>query len=425
MTAQLRQVGDPTSLLDDEQVRGLIGEALGGPEWDGRSVLVLVPDSTRTAPVPLVVDTIVRALSARASRLTILVALGTHQPMDDSALEAHLGVSLSSLQGRGVEVHNHQWADPTTFADLGTLPAEEVAVLSGGRLSEPVPVRVNRLAVEHDVVLIAGPVFPHEVVGFSGGNKYLFPGIGGQEIIDQSHWLGALLTSRDIIGTLGTTPVRALIDRAAALVPAERYCLAMVVQSGSTRLHAITAGPPEQAWAAAARVSAQVHVRYVDRPYARVLAIVPPMYPDMWTAAKGMYKLEPVVADGGELVLYAPHVQEFSVTHGALLAEIGYHCRDYFLGQWDRFAAYPGGVLAHSTHLKGGGTWDPVAGERPRISVVLATGISAEQCAKHALEYRDPLDVDAAEWRADPDSLVVDKAGEVLYRLSDPGAAVE
>jgi nickel-dependent lactate racemase len=192
----------------------------------------------------------------------------------------------------------------------------------------------------------------------------------------------------------------------------------MVVQTGSMRLHALTAGTPERAWAAAAEVSAQVHVRYVERPYDRVLAVVPPMYPDMWTAAKGMYKLEPVVADGGELVLYAPHVREFSVTHGALLAEVGYHCRDYFLGQWDRFAGFPGGVLAHSTHLKGAGSWDAETGEHPRISVVLATGIDAERCAQHALGHRDPASVDLDAWRADPGALVVEKAGEVLYRLT-------
>jgi len=419
----LRQIGGPAGLLDEGQVRAFVGEALGGPELDGRSVLLLVPDGTRTAPVPLVLDAVLRALLGRATRITVLVALGTHQPMDDAALESLLGVPVNVLQEQGVEVRNHEWTDPTTFADLGTLTAEEVAALSGGRLREPVPVRVNRLVLEHDVVLIAGPVFPHEVVGFSGGNKYLFPGVGGQEIIDLSHWLGALISSREIIGTLGTTPVRALIDRAAALVPAARLCLAMVVQTGGTRLHAMTTGTPEQAWAAAARVSSQVHVRYADRPYAKVLAVVPAMYADMWTAAKGMYKLEPVVADGGELVLYAPHVREFSVTHGELLAEVGYHCRDYFLGQWERFADYPGGVLAHSTHLKGAGTWDPVAGERPRISVVLATGISAQRCAEHALGYRDPVDVDVAAWRAESGTLVVDGAGEVLYRLSEPAAA--
>ena len=77
------------------------------------------------------------------------------------------------------------------------------------------------------------------------------------------------------------------------------------------------------------------------------------MYDDLWTAGKGMYKSEPVVADEGEVIIYAPHVTEVSRMHGRMIDEVGYHCRDYFLAQWDRFKKYPGGILAHSTHVKG------------------------------------------------------------------------
>jgi nickel-dependent lactate racemase len=408
----LLHAGD--AVLPDEDVGAWIAGQLGGAGLEGCSVLLLVPDGTRTAPVPLVLDAVRRVVGAR---LTVLVALGTHQPMTEQALGALLGADVADLRAAGVEVLNHAWHDPAAFADLGTIGADEVAALSGGLLAEPVDVRVNRLVVESDVVLVAGPVFPHEVVGFSGGNKYLFPGVGGQEVIDLSHWLGALLTSYALIGTRGTTPVRALIDRAAALVPTRRLCLALVVQDG---VRAVAFGSPEQAWAEAAEVSARVHVRYLDRPYQRVLALVPPMYPDMWTAAKGMYKLEPVVADGGTLVLYAPHVVDFSVTHGDVLAQVGYHVRDYFLGQWDRFSALPRGVLAHSTHLRGVGTWDAQTGEHPRIDVVLATGISADRCAAHGLGHLDPRAVDPELWARDPDTLVVPHAGELLHRLAAP-----
>jgi nickel-dependent lactate racemase len=396
--------------LSDAEATAFIVESLASEELAGKSVLLLIPDGTRTAPVPLVVAAVRSALDEAGASLTVLVALGTHQPMSPPELAALVG-------DPDLEVLNHRWADPSTFASLGVITAQEIAALSGGRLARDVEVKVNRAVLTHDVVLIAGPVFPHEVVGFSGGNKYLFPGVAGPEIIDLSHWLGALITSYEIIGTPGTTPVRALIDRAAALVPTPRLCLAMVVQSGTKQLHALSYGTPEEAWADAAAVSAQVHVKYLDRTYQRVLSMVPPMYQDIWTAAKGMYKLEPVVADGGELVLYAPHVKDFSETHGDLLAEIGYHTRDYFTGQWDRFGEYPGGILAHSTHLRGGGSWDAATGEHPRISVVLATGISPERCAEHNLGYLDPSTIDPDQWALDPDTLVVPKAGEVLHRL--------
>ena len=180
-------------------------------------------------------------------------------------------------------------------------------------------------------------MFPHEVVGFSGGNKYFFPGVSGQELIDLSHWLGALITSAEIIGTRGITPVRALINEAASLVPGERLALCVGRRSRApAALHSAAFGDPQAAWAAAADVSAETHVRYLDAPVRRVLSLIPAKYEDMWTGAKGFYKVEPVVADGGEVVLYAPHIREISAMHPQI-DEIGYHCRDYFVKQWDRF----------------------------------------------------------------------------------------
>jgi nickel-dependent lactate racemase len=147
---------------------------------------------------------------------------------------------------------------------------------------------------------------------------------------------------------------------------------------------------------------------------------MPAMYEDLWTAAKGMYKTEPVVADEGEVVIYAPHVGEVSFVHGRIIDAIGYHCRDYFTAQWDRFKQYPGGILAHSTHVKGLGTFDTATGrETPRIRVTLATGISRERCDRINLEYADPASIDpqALSDAGDADTLVVPRAGELLFRV--------
>jgi nickel-dependent lactate racemase len=150
---------------------------------------------------------------------------------------------------------------------------------------------------------------------------------------------------------------------------------------------------------------------------------MPSMYDDLWTAAKGMYKTEPAVADGGEVVIFAPHVKDVSKVHGALIEAIGYHCRDYFLAQWERFRGYPGGILAHSTHVRGAGSFDPsCALESPRIRVTLATGIPRETCERINLGYLDPETVNIAEWQAREHDgwLVVPRAGEMLYRVGRP-----
>jgi len=410
-------VGGPGAALADSEIETFVSDQLGSLPLDGRSVCVLVPDGTRTCPLPLLLGAVHRALYGRVTRFAVLVALGTHAAMDDAHLAEHLGPGLvaQAASDPRTEIIQHAWWDPSTFVPLGTIPAQRIAVLSEGRLRRDVPVRINRAVVDADLTVIVGPVFPHEVVGFSGGNKYLFPGVSGSELIDLSHWLGALITSAAIIGTLGETPVRALIDEAASLVPGD--CAALCVVTAPTGgLHAAMFGEPRQAWRAAAEISAQTHIRYLDAPVRRVLSILPEKYDDMWTGAKGFYKVEPVVADGGQVVIYAPHITEIAATHPAI-AEIGYHCRDYFVKQWDRFEPYHWSELAHSTHLRGAGTYDRDTGERLRVAVTLATGIPEDIVRSVNLDYLDPTTVDAKRWASDPDALVVPDAGEDLYRL--------
>jgi lactate racemase len=411
--------GSTEEYLDEEQVRALTAEALAQLPLDGKRVLVIVPDGTRTSPTPLFFRLFYEELRGRVAALDYLVALGTHQRLSDEALHRLVGITASEHRTKYSEVglFNHRWDLPETLVSLGTIPAAEIRALSRGMLDQDLEVRLNRLIFDYDQLMICGPVFPHEVVGFSGGNKYFFPGISGPEVIDFTHWLGALITSYEIIGS-GYTPVRAVIDRAASFVDRPTLCFAPVLTYEG--LAGLYVGSPQAAWQAASELSARLHVIYVDRPLQRVLSIMPEMYDDLWTAAKGMYKMEPAIADGGEVVIYAPHITEISYTHGPVIDEVGYHVRDYFLRQWGRFKDYPWGVLAHSTHLRGIGTYDPDTGEeRPRIQVTLATGIPRERCEQVNLGYMDPGQVDVEAWRGHEDEgiLVVPKAGEMLYRL--------
>lgn len=404
--------------LTTEELGTIAREGLARLPVDGRRVLVLIPDGTRTMPMPLMFETLERELGTRVAALDYLVALGTHPPMSDAQLSRLVGQPVVDGLAGTRRIFNHRWDDPATFVTLGSISSHDIAQLTGGRLKQEVPVALNRLLVDYDHILICGPVFPHEVVGFSGGTKYLFPGVAAADIIHFTHWLGALITSYDVIGT-ASTPVRAVIDRAASLLYTPLSLLALVVTHDGVA--GMFCGATQEAWAQAAALSARRHVLWMDRPYERVLAVMPPMYDDLWTAAKGMYKIEPAVADGGEVVIYAPHVTEVSYVHGKLLDEVGYHCRDYFLSQWERFKGYPGGILAHSTHVKGLGRFDASCGlETPRIQVTLATGIPRERCERINLGYLDPASVNPAEWAGKPGWLVVPRAGEMLYRVGQP-----
>ena len=404
--------------LDDTQLREIVQSGLAKRNWRGQRVLVLIPDGTRTMPMPRYFALVRAALrEAGAAAQTWMVALGTHPAMDEAALNQLLGCDLAALRHAepDITVVNHAWQDPQALVLVGTLSAADMQQLSGGLSTDAVPVRVNRAVLTHDHILICGPVFPHEVVGYSGGNKYLFPGISGPDVINATHWLGALLTSYAIIGTAHTA-VRAVIDAAAALIPTPRFAICSVVTTDG--VWGTFVDTPENAWQEAAACSAEVHVRWLATPVKRVIAVLPAMYDELWVGSKGMYKSEPVVADGGEVVIYAPHLREVSVVHGKVIREIGYHVRDYFLAQWDRFGHLPKGVIAHSTHLRGVGTY--VNGvERPRIRVTLATGISAQECAQINLGYLDYRSIDpiALAGAGDPDTLVIPRAGEYLYRL--------
>ncbi len=405
--------------LTEEETRDILFRGFENAQLQDQRVLIIIPDSTRSGPMPLMFRLIHEALGDKVKQLDFLIALGTHQPMSRQAILKHLGVTEAEMadQYANVRIFNHEWAQPGVFTTLGVITAQELSSLSDGLFSMDVPVRINRMVLDYDRLIVCGPVFPHEVVGFSGGNKYFFPGIGGSEIINVSHWLGAVLTSYAIIG-IRETPVRALIDRAASLIPTPTMLVAEVVQGDD--LHGLYVGEMRPTWEAAVALSAQLNIIWVDKPFKQVLSIMPTLYDDIWTAAKGMYKLEPVIADGGEVIIYAPHITEISYTHGKILDEIGYHVRDYFLKQWDKFKDYPWGVLAHSTHLKGMGTYEDGV-EKPRIQVTLATGIPEERVRKVNLNYRDPATIHPEDFanREEEGILLVPHAGEMLYRLRE------
>ncbi|MCL2701580.1 MAG: lactate racemase domain-containing protein [Phycisphaerae bacterium] len=454
--------------LSSSRVEEIVVAGLAGMPLAGKRVLLIVPDATRSCPLGAVARLLHKHLRPTVAAMDMLIALGTHPPMNEAQIDALLDVPAG---GRGrvfgdMKVFNHEWNNPESLAKIGSLSAGKIQEITGGLFAMDVDVRINRLIFDYDALVVVGPVFPHEVVGFSGGSKYFFPGISGPELLNFFHWLGAVITNPRIIGHKHT-PVRRVLEQAAAMIPRETFAFCMVIgrdegqrdegvspscpagilpsagcegdrsypsdqvneahNAGGTPaslvppLAGLFAGAVADAWSAAADLSDRLHIEYLDRPFASVLSQAPPMYDELWVGGKCMYKLEPVVADGGELIIYGPHIREISVSHGRLIEQIGYHTRDYFVTQWDRFKEFPWGVLAHSTHVRGIGTCEGGV-EKPRIMVTLATGIDEATCRRVNLGYRDPASIDVRDWQNREDRLHVPKAGEMLYRLKNPPA---
>ena len=412
--------GSPNTTIDEKGATEIIDAGIAMKLYAGKRVLVLTPDATRTCPLPMMIQAVNKIIGARSAVLDFMVALGTHTPLSGEEILQLYGLTdfQRSREFAKSKFLNHRWDRPETFQRIGLLREKEVQSLSGGLMSETVPIDINRSIFDYDLILILGPVFPHEVVGFSGGAKYLFPGISGGEFLHFFHWLSAVITCAKTIGRK-QTPVRSIIHRALSRIEVPVACLAMVVSS-ENRLRGLYAGDVIESWSAAADLSAQLHIVRKDQPYRIVFGRAAEMYDELWVAGKVMYKLEQVVAPGGRLIIYGPHIRQVSRTWGKLIEKIGYHVRDYFLAQPDRFTEIPRGVLAHSTHVRGGGTYrDGV--EQPLVDVVLATGIPEETCRRINLGYMNPADIDIETYmhREQEGILFVDHAGEILYTLQE------
>ncbi len=440
---ETQSIAPQGKLLTEQEIVETLHKGLAG-KFSGQSVLVLIPDHTRSLPLPFLFRALVDVLHD-TRQLDFMVALGTHPALSDESMNTLVGITTeerSALNaGKGLDnnnpsvsplakhplpppfppVHllNHAWDDPGTLTVLGIMEQDEIKQLAGDRwhssLPERVDIRINKAVLAYDHILILGPTFPHEVVGFSGGAKYLFPGISGPDMINATHWLGALA---GVVGTIGIkeTPVRAMIHAAAERLKTPVTLIALTVEGHD--LSGLFIGDHLSAWSAAADLSAQRHIHWCEKPFQRVLSCAPKMYDELWTAGKAMYKLEPAVAVGGEVVIYAPHLDTVSHVHGKYIYEIGYHILPYFLQDWDRFKHIPLGVLAHSTHVCGSGV---IANgiETPNVRVTLASQVPPADCARLNLGYLDPATINIDEWknREDEGILYVPKAGEILYRL--------
>ncbi|MEI6809946.1 MAG: lactate racemase domain-containing protein [bacterium] len=420
-------LGTIDRILTHAEITSVCTDAMAGWHVDNKRVLVLIPDATRTCPLPLMFRLLYERLAHRVRSLSFMVALGTHPALTDEEMNRLVGVSAGELRANYPKARllNHRWKTPGELVTVGTLKASEVDRITDGLFKMDVTVTCNKAVIDNDLLLIVGPVFPHEVVGFSGGNKYIFPGIAGQGIIDFFHWLGAVITSPSVIGNK-LTPVRAVVDHVAGMLSIERKAFCLVVKPGENSygnggepgLAGLYFGTPEAAWSDAADLSAKLHTRYMGRKFHTILASAPAMYDDLWTGGKCMYKTEPIAERGGRVIIHAPHITEISRTHGDIIEKIGYHTRDFFLKQWERYKHYPWGVLAHSTHVKGLGTYENGI-EKPHVEVILATGINEKVCRQVNLGYMDHRTIDIREFecRENEGVLHVKKAGEILYRV--------
>lgn len=408
-----------TLSLSSEELRVIVAEALAGINA-GERVLAIVPDKTRDDNTDLLFPFAAEILTQKkVAKLDALIAQGTHQPMTESEKREKIGWSRIANGGVG-RIFDHQWNREDELVTLGELSADRIAKLTGGLMNESVPVRLNALLApgRYDTVLVFGATMPHEVAGFAGGAKYFFPGVAGPELTHLTHWLGALATIEKVIGRV-ETPTRRVIEAAARFVPGQIISFTSVStrESDGLRTHALFAGDIYESFRRAAEVSAKVHIKHIGRKYRRVVALLDRHYDELWVGGKASYKLGSIIEDGGELIIYAPQLNQLSATHGRLIEKYGYapleQVREMVDGSDELRANLC--VAAHLAHVSYGSARNAAGQLTPRYRITLSSAVSEAACGRVNLGWLDHRNFQLADYQSDVDTLVVEDAGRDLY----------
>lgn len=408
--------GSASSVLVESDFRKIVEQALETVPAKAK-VLAVIPDTSRDDNTHILfplIDEILR--SRRVQCFDALVAQGTHPPI--SGAEKLEKIGLDDFAGN---IFDHEWDNPAQLTNIGRLDADVAAKASGGEFAQSIDLTINRLILDYDLILVLGATVPHEVAGFSGGAKYFFPGISGADLTNATHWIAALAGIENIIGRI-ETPTRHLIELAADHINAEiiNFSSSVSRNSGSELVtHALFAGDLRLSFRGAAEVSREINVKFIDRIYERVIAVLDKHYTDLWTGGKASYKLGGLIEDGGELVIYAPHLTKLSETHGAAVEKFGYapieQVKEWAAGSHELQKNLC--VAAHLAHVSYSGSGaDP---KRPKYKITMASGLSDPLCKKVGLGFADHENFDLAAASDDAETLVIQNAGRDLYLLDE------
>lgn len=268
-------------------------------------VLILIEDATRGTPIPRLLPFVLEELRAAEisdQQITLLIAPGTHRPMNDDELKKKLG----EFDGR-FALCQHRWLDEENIREYG-------------RTSDGTRVTANKLLGENDFVLGLGSIVPHRVKGFSGGAKIAFPGVAGREMQERNQWEASLKLSETVMGAAENS-MRLRMEEAARIAGL-RY-IANLVSDKDKKIAGCFCGDPVAAHRAGCKLSYELNAALLPRRASIVLTDAYPADRDFWQSAKGFYSGTMAVKDGGSLIVVAPNPEGVAGNHPNLL-EIGF-----------------------------------------------------------------------------------------------------
>ena len=411
------QKGGATTAISDSELRDLVIRTI---EKSGKKIerlLLLPPDHTRLNSRAGRITEIIWELYGDKCHIDIMPALGTHAPMGDRELELMFGKKIPKSLFKV-----HDWRNDVR--ELGTASSEFIKELSRGKLDYEVRIGVNKLLFEgnYDLILSIGQVVPHEVVGMANYTKNLMVGVGGRDIINKSHFLGAVAGLESIMGR-ADSPVRRLfnygVDTYLKDLPLV-YMLTVMARdenSGQMAMRGFFSGTGIDVFNAASALSVETNLQLLDKPLKKVVVYLDPEeFKSTWLGNKAVYRTRMAIADDGDLIILAPGLKEFGEDkeNDRLIRKYGYKGTPNTLkavaeNQELRDSL---GAAAHLIHGSSEG--------RFRITYCPGPGVTAEEIRSVGFEYGDLAAMTA---KYDPAKLkdgMNTVNGEEVFYISNP-----
>ncbi len=378
-----------SKVLSKAEILSKIQNSLSEINITDKRVLIICEDVTRATPLNQFFPDFLHFLQAKASSITILFALGTHRSMTFDEMIHKLGIS--SEKASQIKLINHNAFDDSHLIEVGII--------------DSVPVKINRAIADSDIIITLGSVLPHRVVGFSGGAKYLCPGIANQAIIDYTHWKITCFSEAEIIGKI-ENPIRQILHQIAELVLTKfpKVYLSINCITLPSGIHDIFIGDFYNSYRQAAELSGTFFIKPVE-PCSSLLAYLDDKSVDFWQGAKAIYNCASVIKDGGKIVIRGQLSEKFSPTHGKIIEKFGYSNPETIQNLVDSGEITSPVVASHLMR---------VSQALSRIHIFLSSeNIDPELCHSVNLGYIDPQNLKASDF----DYIVYNSADLILTQV--------
>ncbi len=318
--------------LSAVEIKNAVLESIDGIKPAKGRILLLPPDISRiNSGAGQITSIYYNALKDKFT-IDVMPALGTHLPMR--------GDEIVEMFGNDIPMERfvaHDWRNDTVR--VGTVPEDFIRGVSGGLVDYPIEIAINKRLVsnEYDLIISIGQVVPHEVAGMANYSKNILVGCGGFDVINKTHFLGAVCGIESILGN-DRTPVRMVFDYAEERflkdIPIMYVMTVVSCVSGKPQCDGLFIGRERKVYEAAARLSMKRNITYVDKPLKKVVAFLSEKeFKSTWVGNKAVYRTRKAIADGGELVVLAPGVRCFGEDRvfDQLIRKYGYAGRDKIL----------------------------------------------------------------------------------------------